>query len=77
MRKKLGGSVLAVQMSFLLRSFKVYISNIPANDMSYVTKMPYNFPKKTILLEALEWKWNHLQMDNISDKKIARISKNW
>ena len=54
MRKKLGGSVLAVQMSFLLRSFKVYISNIPANDMSYVTKMPYNFPPKTILLEALE-----------------------
>ena len=33
---------------------EVYISNIPANDMSYVTKMPYNFPNKTILLEALE-----------------------
>ena len=39
------GSVLGVQMSLLPSSFKVYTSNIPANDISYVSKMPTTYPK--------------------------------
>ena len=39
------GSVLGVQMSLLPSSFKVYTSNIAANDISYVNKMPATYPK--------------------------------
>ena len=39
------GSLLGVQMSLLPSSFKVYTSNIPANDVSYVNKMFTTYPK--------------------------------
>ena len=57
-------------MLLLPSSFKVYTSNIPANDISYVNKMPkiypkYPFTKTEIKMETF--------MDNISDIRKLKL----
>ena len=70
------GSVLGVQTSLWSSSFKVHTSNIPANDISYVNKMPANYPKYPFTNTGMKMK---KIIDNIRHKevKIARIFENW
>ena len=64
------GSVLGVQMSLLPSSFKVYTSNIPANDISYVNKMPATYPKYPFTNTEMKMK---TFIDNISDIRKLKL----
>ena len=57
-------SVLGVQMPLLPSSFKVYTSNIPANNISYVNEMPTTYPNYTFTNTEMKMK---KFIDNISD----------
>ena len=52
------------QISLLTPSFKVHTSNIPANDISYVNKMPTTYSKYTFTNTEMKMK---IFIDNISD----------
>ena len=53
-------------MSLLPPSFKVYTSNIPANDISYVNKMSTTYPKYPFTNTEMKIK---TFIDNTSDMK--------
>ena len=57
-------------MSLLPSSFKVYTSNIPANDISYVSKMFTTYPKYPFT--NTEMKMNTF-IDNISDIRKLKL----
>ena len=64
------GSVLGVQMSLLPSSFKVYTSNIPANDISYVNEMPTTYPEYPFTNTAMKMK---TFIDNTSDVRKLKL----
>ena len=64
------GSVLRVQMSLLSSSLKVYTSNIPANDISHVNKMPATYPKYPFTSTEMKMK---TFIDNISDIRKLKL----
>ena len=57
-------------MSLLPSSFKVYTSNIPANDISYVNKMPATYPKYPFTNTEMKMK---TFIDNISDIRKLKL----
>ena len=57
-------------MSLLLSSFKVYTSNIPASDISYVNKMPATYPKYSFTNTEMKVK---TFIDNISDIRKLKL----
>ena len=57
-------------MSLLSPSFKVYTSNIPANDISYVNKMPTIYPKYPFTNTEMKMK---TFIDNTSDMKKLNL----
>ena len=63
-------SVLGVQMSLVPSSFKVYTSNIPANGIRYVNKMPATYPKYPFTNIEMKMK---TFIDNISDIRKLKL----
>ena len=73
-------------MSLLLPSFKVYTSNIPANDISYVNKIPTTYPKhpftnaemkiKTFIHDTSDIRKLKLQESFKVDNKTVNSSEN-
>ena len=57
-------------MSLLPSSFKLYTSNIPANDISYVNKMPATYPKYPFTNTEMKTK---TFIDNISDTRKLKL----
>ena len=57
-------------MSLLPPSFKVYTSNIHANDTSYVNKMPTTYPKYPFTNTEMKMK---TFIDNISDIRKFKL----
>ena len=57
-------------MSLLPPTFKVYTSNIPANDISYVNKMPTTYPKYSFTNTEMKVK---TFIDNISDIRKLKL----
>ena len=69
-RFKPEGKVLGVQMSLLPSSFKVYTSNIPANDISSVSKMPTTYLKYPFTNTEMKMK---TFIDNTSDIRKLKL----